>query len=134
MQLDSFIPAELAAGGLIIWLILGLAMVCYSLLFEGMYQLFALNNPYWLKGWVKALRTMISAMPLLGLLGTIVGLLDIFLALSHQAQMSMSDGIAKALFTTQMGMLMTIPAVVLLWYLQDKVQDEEQGTEVLDAS
>lgn len=134
MLLDSILPAELMAGGIVIWLILGLALVCYGLMFEGMYQLFVLDNPNWLVGWLKALRTMVSAMPLLGLLGTIVGLLDIFLALSHQAQMSMSDGIAKALFTTQMGMLMTIPAVVLLWFLQDKVSAKEEGEEVANAS
>ena len=134
MLLDSIIPAELIAGGIVIWLILGLALICYGLLFEGMFQLFALKNPHWLKGWLKALQTMISAMPLLGLLGTIIGLLDIFVALSNQAQMSMSDGIAKALFTTQMGMLMTIPAVVLLWYLQSKTIKVEATIEVLDAS
>jgi biopolymer transport protein ExbB len=76
-------------------------------------------------GWLKALQTMIAAIPLLGLLGTIIGLLDIFFALSHQAQMSMSDGIAKALFTTQMGMLMTIPAMVMLWFLQTKAKQLE---------
>lgn len=128
MLLESVVPTELITGGLVIWLILALALVCYGLMFEGMYQLFVLDNPNWLQGWLKALRTMVTAIPLLGLLGTIIGLLDIFLALSYQAQVSMSDGIAKALFTTQMGMLMTIPAVVLLWFLQSKV--EKANTEV----
>lgn len=132
MLLESVVPTELITGGLVIWLILALALVCYGLMFEGMYQLFVLDNPNWLQGWLKALRTMVTAMPLLGLLGTIIGLLDIFLALSYQAQVSMSDGIAKALFTTQMGMLMTIPAVVLLWFLQSKV--EKANTEVPHAS
>ena len=132
MLLEYVVPTELIAGGLVIWLILALALVCYGLMFEGMYQLFVLDNPNWLQGWLKALRTMVTAMPLLGLLGTIIGLLDIFLALSYQAQVSMSDGIAKALFTTQMGMLMTIPAVVLLWFLQSKV--EKANTEVPHAS
>lgn len=132
MLLESVVPTELITGGLVIWLILALALVCYGLMFEGMYQLFVLDNSNWLQGWLKALRTMVTAMPLLGLLGTIIGLLDIFLALSYQAQVSMSDGIAKALFTTQMGMLMTIPAVVLLWFLQSKV--EKANTEVPHAS
>ena len=125
---ESIIPAELLAGGIVIWLILGLAMFCYGLLFEGLYQVLILSNPNWFLGWVKALKIMVSAIPLLGLLGTIIGLLDIFFALSHQAQMSMSDGIAKALFTTQMGMLMTIPAMILLWFLQSRtLQQAEQG-------
>ena len=118
----DLIPAELATGGIVIWLIVGLAICCYGLLFEGMFHLSVNQNPQWLANWITALRTMISAMPLLGLLGTIIGLLDIFFALSMQAQTSMSDGIGKALFTTQMGMLMTIPAIMTLWFMQRKVE------------
>lgn len=134
MPLSNFIPEELLVGGLVIWLIIGLALVCYGLLFEGAYQLLILKNKSYLQGWLKAIQTMIAAMPLLGLLGTIIGLLDIFFALSQQAQMSMSDGIAKALFTTQMGMLMTIPAMVILWLLQQKVSFVDTPEEAPDAT
>lgn len=122
LHFDSFLPSELMTGGLVIWLIIGLALFCYGVMFEGMYQLLINRNPSWLESWVGTLRTLISAMPLLGLLGTIIGLLDIFFALSQHAQTSMSDGIAKALFTTQMGMLMTIPAMVILWLLTRKLE------------
>jgi|TARA_B110000014_G_C20088512_1_gene569604 biopolymer transport protein ExbB len=120
--INSLLPSELMTGGLVIWLIIGLALFCYGVLFEGMFKLVINRNPSWLKSWVSTLRTLISAMPLLGLLGTIIGLLDIFFALSQHAQTSMSDGIAKALFTTQMGMLMTIPAMVILWILTSKLE------------
>lgn len=131
MLLDSIVPAELITGGIVIWLILGLAMFCYGLLFESLYQVLIMANPTWFLGWQKALKIMVSAIPLLGLLGTIIGLLDIFFALSNQAQTSMSDGIAKALFTTQMGMLMTIPAMVLLWFLQSRAQQQLAASEVV---
>lgn len=134
MQLSSWLPEELLAGGLVIWLILALASCCYLLLFEALYLVLIERTSSWFLGWQKALQIMISAIPLLGLLGTIIGLLDIFFALSQQAQTSMSDGIAKALFTTQMGMLMTIPAMVLLWFLQTKAKQLSDSSEVANAS
>lgn len=125
MSLELLMPEELVNGGVVIWLIIGLAVFCYGLILEGYYLLFFKRDREWLSEWIKPLQIMISAIPLLGLLGTIIGLLDIFRAISLQQNQSMSDGIAKALLTTQMGLLMAIPAILMLWFLQTRLTQGE---------
>ncbi|NRA72419.1 MAG: MotA/TolQ/ExbB proton channel family protein [Gammaproteobacteria bacterium] len=127
MLLKEWVPQELITGGLVLWLIIGLALFCYGLIFEAYYYRYQKTNQQWIASWVKPLQILIAALPLLGLLGTIIGLLDTFSALSHNASLSISDGIGKALLTTQAGLLMSIPAMIMLWQLQRSV-------EVCDAS
>jgi len=72
-----------------------------------------------LKLWQKSLNMCICALPLLGLLGTIIGLLDAFTAMSHGEGLGensslLTTGISDALFTTQLGLLMAIPSWLLL--------------------
>lgn len=63
---------------------------------------------------------LIGALPLIGLLGTIVGLMDCFLGIASQGGSAelVSSGIADALLTTQLGLVCAIPA----WLLQCWVQ------------
>lgn len=63
---------------------------------------------------------LIAALPLLGLLGTIIGLLDCFVAMASDGAdaQAMSSGIGDALFTTQLGLVCAIPA----WILQAVVR------------
>ena len=102
---SNLLPKELIIGGAVIWLIIALAIFCYSLIFEAYYYCHKKINLPWLKSWIKPLQVLISALPLLGLLGTIIGLLDTFSALSHNASFSISDSIGKALLTTEAGLL-----------------------------
>ena len=122
MLLSEWIPQELITGGLVLWLIIGLALFCYGLIFEAFYCRYQKINQQWGESWVKPLQILIAALPLLGLLGTIIGLLDTFGALSHNANLSISDGIGKALLTTQAGLLMSLPAMIMLWQLQRQVE------------
>lgn len=80
----------------------------------------------WVKSWLQSLHILVSAMPLLGLLGTIIGLLETFSALSSNANLTISDAIGKALLTTQAGLLVAIPAMVMLWKLKHMVEKQEQ--------
>lgn len=59
---------------------------------------------------------LIGALPLLGLLGTITGLLDCFAGIANQGAdgSQISAGIGDALLTTQLGLVCAIPA----WLLQ----------------
>lgn len=79
----------------------------------------------WLKSWIKPLQALTAVLPLLGLLGTIIGLLDTFSVLSQNASFSISDAIGKALLTTEAGLLVSIPAMILLWRLQGKIDKLE---------
>lgn len=81
------------------------------------------------KLWQKSLNMCICALPLLGLLGTIVGLLDAFTAMSHGEGLGddaslLTTGISNALFTTQLGLLMAIPSWLLLSITDKKLNNE----------
>ncbi|WMN59637.1 MotA/TolQ/ExbB proton channel family protein [Pseudoalteromonas xiamenensis] len=61
-------------------------------------------------------QVLTAALPLLGLLGTIVGLLQSFNALSlglGADSASLTAGIADALYTTELGLLLAIPGWLL---------------------
>lgn len=66
---------------------------------------------------LKHTRTLIVAAPLLGLLGTVVGMLETFDVLSSRSQEniteSVADGISVALTTTQTGLIIAIPALFI---------------------
>lgn len=125
MLLNELIPNELIIGGTVMWLIIALAIFCYSLIFEAYYNCYKGINYLWLKSWIKPLQALTAVLPLLGLLGTIIGLLDTFLVLSQNVSFSISDSIGKALLTTEAGLIVSIPAMVLLWKLQTNIDKWE---------
>lgn len=75
---------------------------------------------------------LIAALPLLGLLGTIIGLLDCFAAISQQGADSqlMSAGIGDALFTTQLGLVCAIPA----WIFQGSIRARSKRYALLEGA
>ena len=79
------------------------------------------------------LDTVVTAAPLLGLLGTVLGILHTFNVLGGgQATRSMEAvgrGIAEALITTATGLLIALPALVALNYL---VRRAEKAGETLE--
>ena len=132
MLLNAWLPNELVIGGTVMWLIIGLAIFCYSLIFEAYYYCHKNYNLAWLKSWIKPLQILIGALPLLGLLGTIIGLLDTFSVLSHNASMSISDSIGKALLTTEAGLIVSIPAMIMIWKLQTMISHMETREEKIE--
>jgi biopolymer transport protein ExbB len=71
--------------------------------------------------------------PLLGLLGTVLGMMDMFNAISIAGlgnPQILSDGIAKALITTMGGLVIAIPAVAFHSLFAKRV--EELATEMQD--
>ena len=88
----------------VVMVILILALCCYTLLIE--LTLFRRCSREWylrVRFWSNSVRAMISALPLIGLLGTIVGLLDAFDAMAlgreYDHQQLVSRGIVDAMFT-----------------------------------
>lgn len=74
---------------------------------------------------------IVSVAPLAGLLGTVIGMIETFDSLADMALFSQSGGIAggisQALFTTQMGLAVAVPGLVLGRVLdrkQNLLQDE----------
>lgn len=72
------------------------------------------------------LEIIIGAAPLLGLLGTVVGLVQVFDKFSTEAgvanQAAFSQGIALALSTTVLGLIIAIPCLVGNGYLQRRIE------------
>lgn len=108
----------------IIWIIFIFALVCYTLLIELI--LAKEKDQNWFDRtteWLDTFPVLLAALPLLGLLGTISGLLETFLQMSIDRnldhQQLMGGGIADAMFTTQMGLLMVCPGWVMLSYLKN---------------
>lgn len=101
----------------IIWLIIALAVGVYGLLLDLLLQP---QNRDWhrkVQHWQAAINPMLAALPLLGLLGTIAGLLVTFKGMASgqlDQQTLLTTGIADALMTTQLGLLLVVPGWMLL--------------------
>ncbi|MDX8414628.1 MotA/TolQ/ExbB proton channel family protein [Intestinicryptomonas porci] len=67
------------------------------------------------------LDASISAAPLLGLLGTVAGLVSVFSSESAPTQEAISRGVGLALSTTVLGLLIAIPAIVGSLFLYRKI-------------
>lgn len=74
-----------------------------------------------------SIRAMITAAPLLGLLGTVIGMVETFTSLANRVGertiQGLSDGISKALITTETGLAIAIPAVIILYFAQRQLND-----------
>ncbi|GAB4189241.1 MAG: MotA/TolQ/ExbB proton channel family protein [Wenzhouxiangellaceae bacterium] len=75
------------------------------------------------------ITTIVMVAPLLGLLGTVVGMIETFDSLGDMSLFSQSGGIAggisQALFTTQMGLAVAIPGLIVNGILSRRARDLE---------
>lgn len=71
------------------------------------------------------IRALAAILPLLGLLGTVAGMVDTFAQLgaqgAQQRSTGLGQGVAMALTATQYGLALAIPAVVADWLLRRRV-------------
>jgi biopolymer transport protein ExbB len=74
------------------------------------------------------MNVLVLAAPLLGLLGTVLGMLTTFRAISvgggKMAEM-VAQGISEALITTEMGLLIAIPGYFLTYVIRRKMAEYE---------
>ncbi len=73
-----------------------------------------------LERYLPALATIASVAPLLGLLGTVVGMIEIFgaSALSASQPAQLAHGISVALYNTAFGLIVAIPALMFWRYFR----------------
>ena len=123
---DGFILFAFA-DNLIVWGIVVLALFCYVVEFD---LILAERNVEWRRQagtWLTVLPILLSALPLLGLLGTVNGLLTTFRTLASSIVVDQLDfvstGVADALVTTQLGMITAIPGLVLYTYLRGRQRE-----------
>jgi len=72
--------------------------------------------------------------PLLGLFGTVWGLMNAFVGISHQQSAditAIAPGIAQALTTTIAGLLVAVPALVIFNYLNVQLRSMDQQMAIL---
>ena len=74
-------------------------------------------------------NALLVAAPLLGLLGTVMGMLHTFRGLALQAGQetasTVADGVARALITTQSGLMIAIPALFVMQWVRRIFQKRE---------
>jgi len=79
-----------------------------------------------LEQYLSSLATLSSIQPLLGLLGTITGMIATFHVIAAQGTgnpQSMADGIAEAMITTQAGLCCALPTLLAHNFLRSKLKN-----------
>jgi biopolymer transport protein ExbB len=80
-----------------------------------------------LERYLNLLATIAAVSPLLGLLGTVTGMVKIFAALSATGAVGdptvLAGGISEALITTVGGLCVAIPTLIAFRYLRDRVDE-----------
>ena len=97
----------------------GVGFILFFRVTERFYALFIENHPtsqpnsFELQRGLLVIRTMVAAAPLLGLLGTVNGIITTFQGIELGAQSElMSAGIGQALKTTQYGLTIAAPGLL----------------------
>ena len=93
-----------------------------------------------LERYLNTLGTIANISPLLGLLGTVVGMIKVFTAITSSGVGNpavLAGGISEALITTAAGLSVAIPAVIFHRYLNGKVDRiavrmEEQALKMVE--
>ncbi len=76
---------------------------------------------------LRVMKICVSAAPLIGLLGTVTGMLATFAALAHgsggeETMGLVAEGISEALITTETGLVMALPGLFLQYHLARKLE------------
>ncbi len=147
------IQLTLREGGLTLYALLALAIAIYATLFsvwrhlsstrkavvsgktfssanspretQRSYAAYELDEMAWVERRLPFLAILISTAPLLGLLGTVAGMLITFsgMAAGNKTPIdTISTGISRALVTTQAGLVIAIPAAFLLALLKRQAE------------
>ena len=93
-----------------------------------------------LERYLNALGTITAVTPLLGLLGTVIGMIEVFNVISVQGTGNaelLAGGISKALVTTAGGLTVAIPSLLLYRYFRSRVDElvikiEEEALRLVD--
>lgn len=91
-----------------------------------------------LSRYLTLLGSIGAVAPLLGLLGTVVGMIEIFASQQGGANpQQLAQGISVALYSTAFGIIVAVPAVLLYRHFRTRVEDylvsmEDQAQRLLD--
>ena len=78
---------------------------------------------------LKFVKCLVAAAPLLGLLGTVLGMLQTFFGIATSGGVEtatvVASGISEALITTETGLTIALPALFMVMFIQRQTQQEE---------
>jgi biopolymer transport protein ExbB len=91
--------------------------------------------------YLNTLGTIASITPLLGLLGTVIGMIDVFAVITTQGIGDagvLAGGISKALITTAAGLTVAIPSLMFYRYFRGRVDElvvtmEQEALKMVEA-
>lgn len=123
---------KIQSGGVIMWLLLGVSLLIWSGLIarwerlnkssfeKSLFSSLSFNSLELLLE-EKKLKSLIAVAPLLGLLGTVGGMVETFASLETMEMFrpggGIASGISQALLTTQMGLIVSVPAMLALKFI-----------------
>ena len=119
-------------GGMVMWPLLGLSVLALALVLHHFYlttRLDSMDMPLRLNLFEKIQRGIDnifligSIAPLFGLLGTVLGIIDCFSALStsRPSHHILSAGLSEALITTAAGLILSIPCQIAGHVIQQRL-------------
>ncbi len=85
---------------------------------------------------LRVLRVLVVSAPLLGLLGTVKGMITTFLLLSARGTASIeliSTGISEALVTTQVGLVIALPGLFGAYAIERQLRDLHASLDQLES-
>ena len=78
---------------------------------------------------LKFVKCLVAAAPLLGLLGTVLGMLQTFFGIAASGGVEtaavVASGISEALVTTETGLTIALPALFMVMFIQRQTHQEE---------
>jgi biopolymer transport protein ExbB len=78
---------------------------------------------------LKFVKCLVAAAPLLGLLGTVLGMLQTFFGIATSGGVEtaavVASGISEALVTTETGLTIALPALFMVMFIQRQTHQEE---------
>lgn len=79
---------------------------------------------------LRILASIAQAAPLMGLLGTVIGMIKAFMKIEELGgkvnALALAGGIWEALITTAFGLIVAIPCLVVYYYFEGRVDDYEK--------
>ncbi len=93
-----------------------------------------------LERYLNTLGTIAAITPLLGLLGTVIGMIKVFAAITTQGvgnPSALAGGISEALITTAAGLVVAIPSLMFYRYFRGRVDElvvhmEQEAMKIVD--
>ena len=110
----------------VFWAIIAVGLLAYTLIFDALLAVrHDPRGPEKSMPRLQVIEACLAALPLLGLLGTIMGLLQTFAEMAGpgiDTDSLIAGGVGTALGTTQLGLLLAAPGLLLMHVLKRQLE------------